>query len=281
MLGHVMLAVLSESPNLEVIGTVRSSASIKRLSPALRSLCNVTLDVDSQDQLTNLFATQQPDVIVNCVGLIKQLEQANNPLAVLPVNSILPHRLAELCKISGARLIHISTDCVFSGSKGNYLEEDLSDATDLYGKSKYIGEVFYPNTVTLRTSIIGHELNGNNALVEWFLSQNIPILGFTKAVFSGLPTVELSRVVRDYVLINKALSGVYHVASSPINKYELLSQIAHIYNKKIIISREDNFVINRSLNGSKFSQDTGYVPPSWPELILLMHNFFYTSGYYV
>lgn len=280
MLGHAMLAVLSASSLHNVIGTVRSPSSIARLSPALRSLCIASLDVDNQDHLVNLFATQQPDVVVNCVGLIKQLEQASDPLSVLPVNAMLPHRLARLCEIAGSRLIHVSTDCVFSGSKGNYVEEDLSDATDLYGKSKYMGEVVYPNCVTLRTSIIGHELTGKNALVEWFLSQEGSVQGFSKAIFSGLTTIELSRVVRDYVLDNNSISGVYHVASAPINKYDLLSQIADVYNKQIKIDRNIDFVIDRSLDGNRFLQATGYVTPSWPELILQMHEF-YKSGYYV
>ena len=280
MLGHAMLAVLAESPTLNVIGTVRSPSSITRLSPTLRRLCHSTLDVDSQDQLVNLFATLQPDVVVNCVGLIKQLEQANDPLSVLPVNAMLPHRLARLCELSGARLIHISTDCVFSGSKGGYVEEDLSDATDLYGKSKYIGEVAYPHCVTLRTSIIGHELTGRNALVEWFLSQDGPVRGFSRAIFSGLPTVELSRVVRDYVLANTSLSGVYHVASPPINKYDLLMEISRIYDKQIVIDKDTDFVLDRSLNGKRLLQATGYVAPSWPELLVQMHDF-YKSGYYV
>lgn len=280
MLGHVMLSVLSDNPNLKVVGTVRSFSTIRRLSSGLQSLCVSLSDVDNQDQLIKLFATEHPDVVINCVGLIKQLEKANDPLSVLPLNAMLPHRLAGLCKISGARLIQISTDCVFSGKVGNYLEEDLSDATDLYGKSKFMGEVTYSNCITLRTSIIGHELNGNYALLEWFLSQNNPICGFSRAVFSGLPTVELSRVVRDYVLNNKKLNGVYHVASSPINKYELLQQIAYVYNKKITIIKDDNFIIDRSLKSTKFLKATGYEPPTWPDLILRMYDF-YKSGNYV
>ena len=280
MLGHAMLAVLCESPILDVIGTVRSPSSVMRLSPNLRRRCFAILDVDSQDQLVNLFATHRPDVVVNCVVLIKQLSQASDPLSVLPINAMLPHRLAHLCNLSGARLIHVSTDCVFSGSKGCYVEDDVSDATDLYGKSKYMGEVAYPHCVTLRTSIIGHELAGRHALVEWFLSQEGSVRGFSRATFSGLPTVELARVVRDYVLQNRGLSGVYHVASEPINKYDLLMQIARVYDKKITIERDSDFVIDRSLNGQCFSQATGYTPLSWPDLLMRMHDF-YVSEYYV
>lgn len=280
MLGHAMLAVLAEQPSIDVIGTVRSKGSVDRLNSDLRQLCSAILDVGNQDELVNALAEHQPDVVINCVGLIKQLSQASDPLAVLPVNAILPHRLAHLCKLSGIRLIHISTDCVFSGSRGAYREDDISDAIDLYGKSKYLGEIDYPHCVTLRTSIIGHELSGSHALVEWFLSQQGPVRGFSRAIFSGLPTVELARVIRDYVLTNTALSGLYHVASEPINKFDLLCQIARVYSKPIEILQYDDFEIDRSLDGSRFSQATTYTPAPWPVLIERMHDF-YKSNVYV
>lgn len=273
MLGHVMLSVLSEQPSLEVIGTIRSKDGVVRLNPNLQRLCSIRLDVSNQDEIADVMAVHRPDVVVNCVGLIKQLAEANNPLSVLPLNAMLPHRLAHLCKILGSRLIHISTDCVFSGSRGSYCEDDVSDATDLYGKSKYIGEVYYPHCVTLRTSIIGHELSGKNALLEWFLSQQGPVRGFSRAIFSGLPTFELARVVRDYVLTKPALSGLYHVASMPISKFDLLVQIAQIYGKTVEIHKDDSFVIDRSMNGLRFIKATAYEPPSWPILIERMHDF--------
>ena len=146
---------------------------------------------------------------------------------------MLPHRLHGFCSAAGARLIHISTDCVFSGAHGGYFENDPSDATDLYGKSKYLGEVSGANTVTLRTSIIGHELNTSHSLIEWFLRQQGEISGYTKAIFSGLPTIELARVIRDFVLPNPSLSGLYHVAAAPISKYDLLNLVAQVYGKSI------------------------------------------------
>lgn len=279
MLGHVVLAVLSKKSSLDVIGTVRSMQSINRLHMNLRKRCHVLSDIENLDQLVSLFSTQKPDIVVNCIGVIKQLEYANDPISVLPINSILPHRLSNLCKLSNARLIHISTDCVFSGDKGNYLEDDLSDATDLYGKSKYIGEVSYPHCVTLRTSIIGHELIGKNALLEWFLSQKNPVNGYSKAVFSGLPTNELARVISDYVIPNKSLSGIYHVASDPINKYDLLKKIAQVYKKEILINMESNFIIDRSLNSNRFEKYTGYVAGEWSQLLLNMHDFNKSENY--
>jgi dTDP-4-dehydrorhamnose reductase len=170
-------------------------------------------------------------------------------------------------------LIHVSTDCVFSGSRGNYRESDTSDATDLYGKSKFIGEVSYPHTITLRTSIIGHELTGNHSLIGWFLAQSGPVKGYTKAIFSGLPTVELARVVRDHVLPNRDLSGLYHVAAEPIDKFDLLNIVAKAYGKDIAIEPDDRVSIDRSLNAERFRAATGYVAPAWPDLIARMRDF--------
>ena len=154
---------------------------------------------------------------------MKQLLEANDPLIVLPINSLFPHMLARCCAEYGARVIHMSTDCVFSGSKGGYLDDDIPVAHDLYGVSKRLGEIDYPNAITLRTSIIGHELNGNRSLIDWFLSQEGSVKGFSEAVFSGLPTVEIARIIKDYVIPNKKLRGLYHVSADPINKYDLLS----------------------------------------------------------
>jgi dTDP-4-dehydrorhamnose reductase len=204
---------------------------------------------------------------------VKQLAEADDPLTALPINSMLPHRLARLCELAGARLVHISTDCVFSGAKGMYVESDFPDADDLYGRSKYLGEVDYPHAVTLRTSIIGHELDGARSLLCWFLAQGGPVRGFTKAVFSGLPTVELARVVRDFVLPHPELHGLYHVSAAPINKYDLLKLVAQAYGKDIEITPHDQLVIDRSLDSTRFKAATGYAPPSWPELVRTMHAF--------
>jgi dTDP-4-dehydrorhamnose reductase len=186
---------------------------------------------------------------------------------------MLPHRLARVCGLVGARLVHVSTDCVFSGAKGGYIEADFADADDLYGRSKYLGEVDYPHAVTLRTSIIGHELDGARSLLCWFLAQGSSVRGFTRAVFSGLPTVELARVIRDYVLPAPALRGLYHVSSAPINKYELLGLIAKTYGKSIDITPQDEPVIDRSLDSTRFRAATGYSPPPWPDLIEQMRAF--------
>jgi len=207
------------------------------------------------------------------VGLVKQLAEADDPLTAIPINSLLPHRLARLSQVCSARFIHISTDCVFSGSKGMYVESDVPDALDLYGRSKLLGEVDYPNSVTLRTSIIGHELAGARSLVGWFLAQTGTIKGFNRAFFSGLPTVELARVIRDFVIPNSNIRGLYHVAAGRINKYDLLKLIASVYEKSIDIAPDDKLVIDRSLNGERFREATGYVAPEWQALIKTMHTF--------
>jgi dTDP-4-dehydrorhamnose reductase len=185
---------------------------------------------------------------------------------------MLPHRRARLCALAGARLVHVSTDCVFSGGRGNYAESDAADALDLYGRSKHMGEVDYPNAITLRTSIIGHELDSRHGLLEWFLAQSGQCKGFTRAVFSGLPTVELARVVRDFVLQQPALRGVYHVSAAPIDKYTLLKLVARVYGKSIDIVADDQLAIDRSLNSSRFSQASGYQAPPWETLVQAMHD---------
>jgi dTDP-4-dehydrorhamnose reductase len=273
MMGNALFRFLTLNPELDVYGAVRTEAAHRYFSDALSAKLITGINIDNMDDLMRGFAEVQPHVVINCIGVIKQKQEAKNPLTVLPINALLPHRLAALCQAVGARLIHISTDCVFSGRKGRYLETDFPDAEDLYGRSKLLGEVDYPHAITLRTSIIGHELSGKNSLIGWFLAQKSPVKGFTRAIFSGLPTVELARVIRDVVLPRPNMRGLYHVAAEPINKYELLKMVAEIYGKDIDIMPDDSFIINRSLNAERFKKETGYVAPVWPELIKKMHAF--------
>lgn len=273
MLGNAVLRYFATRDQYVVAGSVRSLASGGRLSAELRGLLIPGVDIENFDSIARAFATFQPDVVINCIGLIKQLSDAEDPLSAIPVNSLLPHRLARLCSVAGARLTHISTDCVFSGSRGNYLETDASDAKDLYGRSKYLGEVDYPHAVTLRTSIIGHELGTAHGLVEWFLAQRGGVKGYTKAIFSGLPTVELARVIHDFVIPNQALHGVYHVSVDAIDKCSLLGLIAQVYGKDIVITPDDKVAVDRSLDSSRFRAATGYAPAQWPALLAAMHEF--------
>lgn len=273
MLGNVVLRVFAQSAGYEVLGSTRSTSALRLLPEELsdRVVCGV--DVENMDTLTSLFAKARPDVVINCIGLVKQLAEADDPLAAIPINALLPHRLARLCDVAGARLVHMSTDCVFSGAKGMYAEADISDAKDLYGRSKYLGEVDYPHAITLRTSIIGHELSGAHSLVGWFLARQGSVKGFRRAIFSGLPTVELARVIRDHVLAHPELHGLYHVSAEPINKFDLLTLITRAYGKTIAITPDDTLVIDRSLDSSRFREITGYKPAAWPELVRGMHEF--------
>lgn len=273
MIGSTVLRVLSENKDWEVYGTVRD-ASVKRFfSVAIGERLQADIDVEHSDHLVKVLDRIRPDIVVNCAGLTKHKPEAEDPLIAIPVNTLMPHRLAGLCKLVGARFIHVSTDCVFSGEKGGYIEGDFADARDVYGKSKALGEVIYPNTVTLRTSTIGHELQSKYGLLDWFLSQEGRCKGYTRAVFSGLPTVVFAQVVRDVVIPHQALSGLYHVAAEPIDKFSLLKLIAGVYGKKIDIVPDDRLAIDRSLNADRFRSVTGYIAPGWQELIEKMHSY--------
>jgi len=271
MLGSAVFKYIASHTSHSVFGTMRGRAGGKHFDKKYAENLYSDVDVLDYEALVGVFEQVRPDVVINCVGLIKQLAQAKDPLSTLPLNSMLPHRLSRLCTLIGARLVHISTDCVFTGAKGMYLESDISDAVDLYGKSKFIGEIEdQPHAITLRTSIIGHELASNASLVDWFLSQEGAVKGFTKAIFSGVPTPELARIITDFVIPNPALFGLYHVWAEPIDKFTLLNEIAKIYEKKIEIVPDDHLAIDRSLDSTRFRQAVGYVPPSWPDLIKFM-----------
>jgi dTDP-4-dehydrorhamnose reductase len=273
MLGNAVLGVFSQSKGYEVVGSARSKSALQLLPVELAEHVICGIDIERLDSLIDLFSKVNPDVVINCIGLVKQHNDAGEPLAAISINSLLPHQLAHLCSSSGARLVHMSTDCVYSGAKGMYIESDVSDAKDLYGRSKYLGEVDYPHAITLRTSIIGHELNSTKSLVGWFLSQQDSVKGFARAIFSGLPTVELASVVRDYVIPHPELRGVYHVSADPISKFNLLTLISKVYGKKIDIYRDETFIIDRSLNSTRFRVATGYQPKPWPELLHQMYEF--------
>jgi dTDP-4-dehydrorhamnose reductase len=272
MLGSAAYQCLSNRFPGSVYAAARSPA-VKKIFPASAANITIGIDVENTDALAGFLQEVRPDVIVNCVGVVKQLSSAANPLVAIPINAILPHRLARLADLLGARLIHVSTDCVFSGRKGDYRESDIPDAEDLYGRSKLLGEVDYPNAVTLRTSIIGRELGSCNGLVEWFLSQRGSVRGYRRAIFSGLTTDELVRVIADRILPNPNLRGVYHVSVAPISKFDLLGIVRDVYGVETEIEPDDAVAIDRSLNSDRFRKATGYAPPSWPELIHCMRRF--------
>ena len=273
MLGHAVFRVLSSDPTHQVIGSVRAP-SAPDLGGNVSTQIITGVDAEQPDSLIGCFGSARPEVVVNCIGLVKQLAGADDPVRAMAINAQFPHRLAGLCKATGARLVHISTDCVFSGARGGYREQDTPDASDLYGRSKLLGEVVGENAVTLRTSIIGHELGArHHGLLGWFLSQPGAVSGYRRAIFSGLPTVELACAIRDRVLPRPDLHGLFHVASDPISKHDLLVLIADAYGRTNAIAAVDEPVVDRSLNGERFSAETGYRAPPWPELVRRMRDF--------
>jgi dTDP-4-dehydrorhamnose reductase len=218
-----------------------------------------------------------PSVVINAIGVVKHVLEGRDPINAIEVNALLPHRLASLCRSLGARLVHVSTDCVFSGRRGRYHEQDSPDPEDLYGYTKLLGEVDGPGVLTIRTSVIGHEQRSRRGLVEWFLAQRGGVEGYAGAIYSGLPTCEFVRVIVDHVLPGPALEGVYHVASAPISKYELLRLVARAYGVDTAIRRNDTFRCDRSLVAERFHAATGYVAPPWPELVAEMHRDYLTA----
>jgi len=225
-------------------------------------------DITDDTALERALGQAKPEAVINCVGLIKQRDEASDEALTLRVNAEFPHRLAKRCGEAGMRLIHFSTDCIFAGTKGNYTESDPSDAADLYGQSKHQGEVADAHSVTLRTSVIGHELGTNLALLDWFLSQRgQAISGFTKAIYSGFTTLEMARIVDRILTQHPALSGVWHVASESISKFALLQLCHEKLGWEGVIEPNDEFVCDRSLNADRFNQATGYTPPSWEAMI--------------
>ena len=271
MLGSAIFNILNENQNLKVIGTIRSNRSKKSYNSIIAKKLIKVGDITKLENLIKVFKQVKPKVVINCISLQKHLLKKQDPLIMIPTYSVLPHQLSKLCKKSRARLIQISTDGVFSGKKGKYKENDLKDSDNIYGISKYLGELKEEHTMTIRTSIIGHEINTKDGLVEWFLSQKNQCECFNNAIFSGFPTDVLAEIIRDFIIPNNKLHGVYHIASKPISKCELLTLIAKEYGIKIKLKTNNKIKINRSLNSDRFKAVTGYVSPEWKDLIKSMH----------
>jgi dTDP-4-dehydrorhamnose reductase len=273
MIGSAVMKVLTENSDFHVFGTIRHESLKRFFSGQIRQQLITGVELATFDLLFRTLGKISPDVIINCAGLTKHKADAGDPLVAVPINSLLPHWLSGFCEFFGARLIHISTDCVFSGDKGGYNENDVPDARDVYGRSKILGEVLCPHAITLRTSTIGHELQTKYGLLDWFLSKQDQCQGYNKAVFSGLPSIFFAKVIRDIVIPNPELSGLYHVSGKPISKYDLLKIIANVYGKSIDIVPNNEVVIDRSLVAERFQLATGFIAPDWPELIESMHSY--------
>lgn len=274
MLGNTLYQYFGKIDDFEVFGTARSLRNFKKINSS-KIIENV--DIHNFDVVEGIIRALKPDLVINCVGVIKQLKDSYNPLITIPVNSLFPHKLNNLLNECGGRLLQISTDCVFSGNLGYYNESQKPDATDLYGISKFLGEIHSTNSLTIRTSIIGHEINSSNSLIDWFLSQTNSVKGYTKAIYSGFPTIEIAKIIHNYIIPNKNLFGLYNLSSNPISKFELLTKVSKIYKHEILIQPSDEITIDRSLDSTAFRTTTGYIPPSWDDLIKLMYNFFKTN----
>ena len=278
MLGHKLIQVLSS--NNEVYGTFRTGV-VKHPSLDVVSEDRFITGIAAEDEASvrRAIGKLRPDVVVNAIGIIKQLPDSKNVITTLTINSIFPHRLAELASEFGFRLITISTDCVFKGDRGNYSENDVSDAVDIYGKSKNLGEVVSDNCLTVRTSIIGHELGTAHSLVDWFLSNSGgKVKGYANAIYSGFPTVVFASIIDNLVHAHPALSGLYHVSSDAISKYDLLRLINDAYDAGITIDRDDDFRIDRSLDSTRFRNETGFVPQDWKSMVDAMASDAKTYG---
>ena len=273
MLGNAVFRVFSEDSGLQVFGTVRRKQArcnfISELAPRLIVLKNI----ECQNKLDELFISLCPDIVINCIA--ERKTTTSDIIKSINIYSLLPHRLAHLCRLHGARLIQISTDGVFSGTRGGYTEDDFPDASDVYGISKQLGEVKEPHAITLRTSIFGHELQTSTGLLEWFLSQKGQCRCYTRSIFSGFPTVVLAAVIRDFILPRPDLFGIYHVATKRISKHDLLLLVLQKYRKSLKIIPDDKIEIDRSLSAEKFNSATGYSPPDWTTLINTMYSYKY------
>jgi len=273
MLGHNLFEIFSEIDQFETFGVLRKNVSTDFFKKNLKRIKQIS-DANKIDEISKLLKEVSPKVVINCIGLIKQKDNLQSIADSIQLNSLFPHLLYKASQDVGAKLIHFSTDCVFSGKRGSYKEKDEPDAIDIYGLSKRLGEINSEGALTLRTSIIGHEIKSHVSLVDWFLKQENSIKGYKEAIFSGLTTIEVAKVLHQIILNNFDLSGVYHLSVNPISKYELLKLVAKTYKKNIEIFEDNEVKIDRSLDSSKFSAITGYNPPSWDILIKDLNNFY-------
>jgi dTDP-4-dehydrorhamnose reductase len=269
LLGNAVFRSMSKASGARVAGTIRREAARGLFAPEHAARLLVVEDLENPQELARLFDGARPDVVVNCIAAGRPAPA--DPMRSILVHSVLPRRLLHLCGRSGARLIQIGSDGVFSGMRGAYTEDDVPDASDIYGISKLLGEVAAPGSITLRTSIIGHELQSGSGLLEWFLSQQDQCRCYTRAIFSGFPTIVLADLIRDVVIPRPDLDGVYHVATRAISKFDLLQLVARRYSKAIQLIPDDRENPDRSLVAARFEKATGYVAPDWPTLVDLMY----------
>jgi len=271
MLGHKM--VRDSSTYFDIFATFRGSRDSWASQPPFCHLAHDHahdgIDAYNVNNISRVIAEVQPQVVLNCIGIVKQREEAKAAIPSISINAMFPHQLADICQTQAARLIHISTDCVFSGNRGQYTEDDKPDPVDIYGQTKLLGELNRPGCLTLRTSIIGWELKHRIGLLEWFAAQRgRSIKGYRRAIYTGVSTNVLTKLIGDLVEKRPDMSGLYQVASQPINKYDLLVRLRDRLDwHDIVIEPDDVFQCDRSLVGARFEAATGWLPPNWDEMI--------------
>ena len=267
MLGHKLVQVLGERH--EVFATIRDKSRLLAdigLIPDERLITDI--DVLEPGKLESVIEEIRPDCVINAIGVVKQKNNGPDSIPMIEINALLPHRLSSAASKAGARFITFSTDCVFDGTKGDYTEESKRDAEDLYGRTKALGEVDSPGSLTIRSSIIGRQLRGKTGLIEWFVSnRGGDVKGFSKAIYTGLTTLEMARLVGRLIEKHPEIHGVYHVASEKISKYELLKLVNEEIGLEIEVGEDAGFEIDRSLVAESFEHATGYRPPSWRQMI--------------
>lgn len=274
MLGYSLFKNLSKYSHLNIYGTVRSISKNKKYFLDYINKLIVCDDAKNLDSLVSAINECMPDIVINCIGLIKQNDESSKHTEAIEINALLPHKLAGICNKLECKLIHFSTDCCFDGKLGAYTELDEPNAIDLYGRTKALGEIGYSPHLTLRTSIIGHELNSNISLINWFLSQENEVNGFSKAIFSGLPTSYIADLLCHKILPKKNLTGIYNLSADPIDKYSLLLLVSKYYKKNIKIHEDKSFSINRSLDSTYLRRKIKFIPDPWPALIEHMYKDF-------
>jgi dTDP-4-dehydrorhamnose reductase len=268
LLGHMLIRVLSESN--DVFGTTREKPKIS--SPLAKFLPQEKwiggVDASIPHSVEKIFDTDQFDVAINCIGLIKQRGSLVSDREMMAINGEFPHHLAQIANNHDTQVIHISTDCVFSGTKGSYLESDTPDPVDIYGKSKLLGELVDSNNLTLRTSHIGRELTVKKSFIEWLVSQKGGhVNGYSHAIYSGLTTQTLARTISKLLLGNSHLTGLFHVSSQPISKLEIINKLNELLDLRITVTPDASVEINRSLNSEKFQKTTSISPQTWDEML--------------
>lgn len=272
MLGHKLCQRLSADDH-EVTGTVRRQPDAYRRFGGIFGRTRLLGGVDALDfsVVERLLADHRPEAVINCIGVVTQLIESNSRYVAVGLNSFLPQVLERACGRIGARLVHFSTDCVFSGRRGRYTEADLSDAEDIYGRTKFLGEPDGAGnaTLTIRSSVVGREIASHtHGLFEWFLGQSgKSVQGFTRAIFTGFTTIEMSNIVAMALANPEPLRGTYHVASAPVNKFDLLCLFRDIGGHQIDIQPDESFRCDRSLMMDRFAADSGYVAPDWKSMI--------------